>query len=188
MGEFRESGQASPFYIFVVAILLFFALAYFAVGQAGALRNGAQSAADAAALAAAKESRDTFELTEENLGDLLTGVLLSEEAGCAAAGSFAAQNQAALTGCEFLDDGRWGSRVAVRSNDSMTGTVLPSIEGEQAVSTATAVVTPRCTIASGEDRESPLPEALDCVDGELDLDPDDLPSMADLFDIKLAAE
>ncbi len=171
-----------------MAILLFFALAYFAVGQAGALRNGAQSAADAAALAAARESRDSFELTEENLGDLLTGALLSEDAGCAAAGSFAAQNEANLTDCAVLDDGRWGSWVAVRSNDSMTGTVLPGVEGEQAVSSAVAIVTPRCTIASEGDGGSPLPEALDCEDGELDLDPAELPQMSELFDVRLAAE
>ncbi|WP_194292244.1 pilus assembly protein TadG-related protein [Streptomyces jumonjinensis] len=37
----------------MVAGLLFLALAFFAVGQAGASRNGTQSGADAAALAAA---------------------------------------------------------------------------------------------------------------------------------------
>ena len=52
-----ESGQAAPLYIVMVASLLFLALAFFAVGQAGATRNSAQSAADAAALAAAQESR-----------------------------------------------------------------------------------------------------------------------------------
>lgn len=42
----------------MVAGLLFLAFAYFAVGQAAVNRNGAQTAADAAALAAAQETRD----------------------------------------------------------------------------------------------------------------------------------
>ena len=54
----RDDGQAFPIYITVVGGLLFLAFAYFAVGQAAVNRNGAQTAADAAALAAAQEARD----------------------------------------------------------------------------------------------------------------------------------
>jgi len=53
-----DAGQAFPIYITVVAGLLFLAFAYLAVGQAAANRNGAQTAADAAALAAAQDTRD----------------------------------------------------------------------------------------------------------------------------------
>jgi len=42
----------------VIAGLLFLAFAFFAVAQAGTVRNGGQSAADAAALAAAQDDRD----------------------------------------------------------------------------------------------------------------------------------
>ena len=56
--RYGDSGQAFPIYITVVGGLLCLALAYFAVGQAAVNRNGAQSAADAAALAAALNTRD----------------------------------------------------------------------------------------------------------------------------------
>jgi hypothetical protein len=52
-----DAGQAFPIYITAVAGLLFLALALFAVGQAGATRNGGQTAADAAALGAAEDFR-----------------------------------------------------------------------------------------------------------------------------------
>ncbi|MGV9241848.1 pilus assembly protein TadG-related protein, partial [Streptomyces nigra] len=52
-----DTGQAFPIYITVAAGLLFLAFAYLAVGQAAANRNGAQTAADAAALAAALDTR-----------------------------------------------------------------------------------------------------------------------------------
>ncbi|MEK8144688.1 pilus assembly protein TadG-related protein [Streptomyces sp. M10(2022)] len=46
----------------MVVGLLFLAFAFFAVGQASATRNGAQGAADAAALAAAQDARDGMRL------------------------------------------------------------------------------------------------------------------------------
>src|SRR5690606_38995430 len=56
--RYDDAGQAFPIYITVVGGLLFLAFAYFAVGQAAANRNDAQTAADAAALAAAQDKRD----------------------------------------------------------------------------------------------------------------------------------
>src|SRR4051794_28092055 len=56
--KYHDAGQAFPIYITVVGGLLFLAFAYLAVGQAAATRNGAQTAADAAALAAAQDLRD----------------------------------------------------------------------------------------------------------------------------------
>ncbi|MFE7120718.1 pilus assembly protein TadG-related protein, partial [Streptomyces sp. NPDC057654] len=53
-----DAGQAFPIYITAVVGILFLALAFFAVGQAGAKKNGAQTAADASALAAAQDYRD----------------------------------------------------------------------------------------------------------------------------------
>ncbi|MEU6483209.1 pilus assembly protein TadG-related protein [Streptomyces sp. NPDC046887] len=181
-----ENGQASPLYIFVVASLLFLALGFFVVGHAGAVRNGAQSAADAAALAAARQSRDDVELTAANLRDVLLGVPVGSRGdGCGAAPGFAAQNQATVTGCAALADGRWGSSVEVQSSESVRGLVVPAAEGKKAVAGATAVVEPRCNF-DGDDGEGPLPEKLECDDGTLDLDPADLPTMSDLFDVRLS--
>lgn len=56
--RYSDAGQAFPIYITVVAGLLFLAFAYLAVGQAAVNRGGAQTAADAAALAAAQDTRD----------------------------------------------------------------------------------------------------------------------------------
>ena len=55
--RYGDAGQAFPIYITVVGGLLFLALAYFAVGQATVNRGGAQTAADAASLAAAQYVR-----------------------------------------------------------------------------------------------------------------------------------
>lgn len=64
-----DQGQAFPIYIAMVAGLLFLAFAFFAVGKASVTRNGAQGAADAAALAAAQQARD-------EIGPAFLGVLL----------------------------------------------------------------------------------------------------------------
>ncbi|MFC8918284.1 pilus assembly protein TadG-related protein [Streptomyces sp. NPDC057116] len=177
----RETGQASPLYIFVVASLLFLALAFFAVGQAGATRNGAQSAADAAALAAAREQRDSFDLTIDDLGDLLDGVLVPDLNGCGASHQYAGQNGANVVGCDPLSDGRWGSTVRVESQKPVGDTILPGTEGMTAEATATAVVVPRCSFDAAD-------EALECEGDDIDLDPADLPDMSDLFGIRLAED
>ncbi|MFF8830355.1 pilus assembly protein TadG-related protein [Streptomyces sp. NPDC015131] len=202
----RETGQASPIYIFVVASLLFLALAFFAVGQAGATRNGAQSAADAAALAAAKESRDRFELSLATIGDLLDGELGTMPDGCDAAADFAARNKAALGGCVQLMDGRWGFRADVVSQEPVGDTVLPGTEGEYAHATATAIVVPLCDFLPLEGEEpaesddpaesedpaegegEPAPGSLDCDGDVVELDPADLPDMSDLFEVRLAED
>ncbi|MEV5444753.1 pilus assembly protein TadG-related protein [Streptomyces sp. NPDC052644] len=208
-----DRGQASPLYIFMVVSLLFLALAFFAVGQAGATRNGAQSAADAAALAAAKESRDRFSLDgldPTGWGDLFDGVLTGED-GCGASHAYAARNGASVTGCSSLGDGRWGFQVTVRSAKPVGDTILPGTESEHATATATAVVVPRCSFEAAEepsaeepatdeppaddpatdepsDEEKPSPGSLDCEGTQVDLDPEDLPDMSDLFEVRLAED
>ncbi|WP_189529926.1 pilus assembly protein TadG-related protein [Streptomyces roseolilacinus] len=186
----RDSGQASPLYIFMVVSLLFLALAFFAVGQAGATRNGAQSAADAAALAAAKESRGQFDLGDldgPGWADLFDGELVGEN-GCEASHTYAARNGASVNGCAELGDGRWGFRVTVRSVKPVGDTILPGTEGRHAVATATAVVVPRCAFEAADDKKAPSPGSLDCEGTELDLDPDDLPDMSDLFEVRLTED
>ncbi|MGA5558746.1 pilus assembly protein TadG-related protein [Streptomyces lavendulocolor] len=184
----RETGQASPLYIFVVASLLFLALAFFAVGQAGATRNGAQSAADAAALAAAREQRDSFELTIDDLADLLSGEFTPAFDGCGAGGYYAGQNGADVVGCVPLTDGRWGSTVSVTSQKPVGDTILPGTDTLTAKATATAIVVPRCSFDPAEEADTPSPGSLDCEGEVTDLDPELLPEMSDLFDVRLAED
>ncbi|MEU3446002.1 pilus assembly protein TadG-related protein [Streptomyces thermolilacinus] len=204
-----DQGQASPLYIFMVVSLLFLALAFLAVGQAGATRNSAQSAADAAALAAAKESRDQFildGLDAKGWGELFGGAVLGED-GCGASHEYAARNGAGVTGCSSLGDGRWGFQVTVRSTRPVGDTILPGTEGQHAVATATAVVVPRCTFEAADeepaaeepaaddpaadkpaDKDKPSPGSLDCEGRHVDLDPENFPDMSDLFEVRLAED
>jgi hypothetical protein len=171
-----------------VASLLFLALAFFAVGQAGATRNGAQSAADAAALAAAREQRDSFDLTLDNLGDLLDGELIPVLDGCSASHYYAGQNEAIVVGCTPLDDGRWGSTVSVTSQEPVGDTVLPGTDNLTAEARATAIVVPRCSFDPAEDVDSPSAGSLECAGDVTDLDPKLLPDMSDLFEVRLAED
>nr|WP_037800931.1 pilus assembly protein TadG-related protein [Streptomyces ochraceiscleroticus] len=156
----RDSGQALPIYITVVAGLLFLAFAYFAVGQAGAARNGAQSAADAAALAAAQDARD--QVREALLGSLdepadwpvlLEGQRYDAVRACLAAGGFAQRNDAAVAGdgCRQLSDDRQGFTVQVRTTGGMGASVIPGTENEQAKARATAVIEPKCALRPDEE-------------------------------------
>ncbi|MFE4534174.1 pilus assembly protein TadG-related protein [Streptomyces scopuliridis] len=163
-----EAGQAAPIYITMVAGLLFLALALFTVGQAGAKHSGAQSAADAAALAAAQESRDDFVSVKvlENLlnpaflDDIFNGDPMGTAVGCDAAERFADRNEAVLVtdergeGCRAMED-RWGFTVHVETKKPMGATILPGTADKKAEAFATAVVEPRCTFKPAEDEENP---------------------------------
>ncbi|WP_223837848.1 hypothetical protein [Streptomyces venezuelae] len=133
-----------------MAGLLFAALALFVVGFAGAARSDGQGAADAAALAAAGEVRDDVftglvldDLTPDDWGDLLGGDFFDVGAACAEAGSFAAQNDASVTGCEPALP---RVTVDVRTNRAVGDSVVPGTESTYAVASATAVIEPRCTL------------------------------------------
>ncbi|MEU3186861.1 pilus assembly protein TadG-related protein [Streptomyces sp. NPDC006923] len=204
-----ETGQATPLYITTVVGLLFVALAFFAFGQADVVRNGAQSAADAAALAAAQESRD--QLRDDFLSKILDDGYLegifdgnvTGPPGCGAAGAFAASNEAQVTGCASLNDGRWGVMVSVRSQDPVGDTVLSGTESMYAEAEATAVVEPRCAFEPNEDAgeppdggeeggdEKPSPGTFVCDGKPWIIDPthlDLLPDMNDLFAVRLAED
>lgn len=212
----RDSGQAAPLYIAAVAGLLFIALVFFAFGEADVQRNGAQTAADAAALAAAKESRSLLEpelkahLTNP---DFFVSVFNAPFLGasgnaCGKAFAFAAANKASDVQCRQLSDGRWGYEVRLKSNKGMSTNIVPGTEGKSAEAEAVAVVEPRCTFIpapggdsdpdSGADAE-PDPDAAGAsigkvrCDGDLEwaVDPEDLtpmPDVADLFSVRLAED
>lgn len=198
-----------------MAGLLLLAFAYFAVGQAAATRNGAQTAADAAALAAAQDARDQLRngwldvlLDPTKWGAYIRGESYGTGAACERAASFAAKNQAELwgIGCGRLPLGREGFEVEVRTRNTVGGSVIPGTEKQHATATAVAVIQPRCTFkapepsADPEPGPEPTPEpepaptepspitglVCDGVPWEIDPERPRLPSAADLFIVRLA--
>lgn len=136
-----------------MAALFFLAFAFFAVGQASVTRNSAQTAADSAALAAARERRDAVQdqflaaLTAGDpdlLGRLLTTVGTVDRGDpCGTARQFAADNDATTTRCDALS-GPVGYVVDVVSRGTVGTSVVDGTENVRATATATAVVEPRC--------------------------------------------
>jgi hypothetical protein len=181
----------------VVAGLLFLAFAYLAVGQAAANRNGAQTAADAAALAAALDTRDklTDKWVENVLDptkwqDIFNGVGVDFD-GCGRADQLAAQNDATPLYCQSTAGLPPGYEVEVRTNKTVGDSIVPGVEGKQSTEVATAVIEPVCDFKlPGEDADADVLPKLTCEDGvEWNLDPDDLtdlPGPEDLFDVHLA--
>nr|WP_193502999.1 pilus assembly protein TadG-related protein [Streptomyces bellus] len=194
---YGDAGQAFPIYITVVGSLLFLAFAYFAVGQAAVNRNGAQTAADAAALAAAQDRRDLLAgawvsdlLDPTKWQDIFDGN--AEELGpsCWRAHQLAAQNDARVISCE--PDGLLGFTVEVETNKPVGDSVVPGTADRKANASATAVIEPRCTfkLPAADAGENVLPR-LSCKDNShWDLKPGDppevLPKPEDLFDVHLA--
>jgi hypothetical protein len=179
-------------------MLLFAGLAFFAWAQAASVRNQAQTAADAAALAAGQEARNELMEGLENTlveeGDWLQWLNPQQATGTgvtAAAAELAAQNNASLQGGAqpVVRNGYPGYQVAVRTNYSVGESIIPGTENARAEASAAAVLQPRCQV----DEEADPSEAveLDC-DGELvtldptDFDPADLPDAAVLFSVYLA--
>ncbi|MFE5792890.1 pilus assembly protein TadG-related protein [Streptomyces sp. NPDC056503] len=210
----REVGQAFPAYIAVIAGLLFLALVYFAVGQAAVVRNGAQTAADAAALAAAQDARDQLrEGWLEVIGDpskwqpFVDGVVVIDvPLACQNASRLAVSNDAVVDDCQSVD---FGFRVTVHTNDTVGESIVPDVASREARATAAAVLEPRCSFDPPEppqeseppqDSEPPStpPEeseeqeaepivGLVCDGDPFEIDPDDpvLPGAGDIFRVRL---
>ncbi|MEV6408189.1 pilus assembly protein TadG-related protein [Streptomyces bobili] len=191
-----DAGQAFPIYLTVVAGLLFLAFAYFAVGQAAVNRNGAQTAADAAALAAAQETRDGLAdrwvqdvLDPTKWQDIFDGDGLELPDPCWRARELAAQNDATVNDC---DPQGLRFRVTVQANKTAGESVIPATSTTKAHADAVAVIEPLCTFDPlAEDAEVDVLPKLTCGDGgrEWEVDPDDLgdlPGPEDLFDVHLA--
>ncbi|MEU1704772.1 pilus assembly protein TadG-related protein [Streptomyces sp. NPDC005706] len=188
-----DSGQAFPIYITVVAGLLFLAFAYLAVGQAAVNRGGAQTAADAAALAAAQEARDQLAgLWVDALSDPAKWTDIFEGKGaddpCWRAEELAAENDAHLNSCktELL---RYA--VEVQTDKSVGDSVVPGTENIRSTESATAVIESLCEFdPPGEDATTEALPQLTCKGGKVwEPDPDDragLPKPEDLFDVHLA--
>ncbi|MFJ4535895.1 pilus assembly protein TadG-related protein [Streptomyces tibetensis] len=194
--RYGDAGQAFPIYITVVGGLLFLAFAYFAVGQAAANRNGAQTAADAAALAAAQDRRDELagawisELLDwAKWLDIFAGNAEGVGPSCWRANELAAQNDAQVLSCE--PEGRLGFTVEVETNKPVGHSIVPGTEDRRANASATAVIESRCDFKppAADAGENVLPR-LSCKGKDWDLKPGDppeiLPKPEDLFDVHLA--
>lgn len=177
----------------MVAGLLFLALAYLAVGQAAVNRGGAQTAADAAVLAAAQDGRDKLAaawdadvLDPTKWQDVFDGNVPVGNP-CARAEQLAAQNDATLDDCTWR---LLRYSAEVKTNKSVGHSVVPGTEGFHSTASATAVIEARCTFdplgaGAGDDELPPLM----CDGKPWKLDPDDeatLPAPEDLFDVHLA--
>ncbi|WP_343243953.1 pilus assembly protein TadG-related protein [Streptomyces sp. SID13726] len=187
--------------------LLLLAFAFLAVGQATANRNSAQTAADAAALAAALDTRD--QLTDEWVANVLDptkwqdildggGVAFT---GCARASQLAAQNDATVDCTPQPGLSPPGYEVVATTDKSVGDSIVPGTENTHSTERATAVIEPRCDFELPDeppaDEEPPADDTdadvlpkLTCEDGvEWNLDPKDLtnlPKPEDLFDVHLA--
>ncbi|MFH8800179.1 pilus assembly protein TadG-related protein [Streptomyces sp. NPDC017936] len=198
----------------VVAGLLFLAFAWLAVGQAAANRNGAQTAADAAALAAAQDTRDQLaDAWVENVRDpavwqrIFEGDAEGIVDSCWRASELAAQNDAAVDGCHA--DGLLGYTVTVETNKTVGDSIVPGTESMKSTESASAVIEALCTFeppvegggteppAEGGETEPPaegaeddeLPQLTCEGGGTWTPDPEDptgLPEPQDLFDVHLA--
>ncbi|MFI9721728.1 pilus assembly protein TadG-related protein [Streptomyces sp. NPDC052396] len=196
----REAGQALPIYLTAVAGLLFLAFAFFVVAQVAVVRNGSQSAADAAALAAARDAREQLRgrlinqlSVPPSWPALVQGVGLVDPAACQQARSFAARNRsdalAGDEGCHPIPGPRTGFGVKVRARKGIGSTLLP-IEDKHAEAKATAVIRPRCVLLPPPPNDGHL--HLGCAGGRSwDIDPHapavpgSLPSAADLYAVRL---
>jgi hypothetical protein len=192
--RYNDAGQAFPIYITVVAGLLFLALAYFAVGQAAVNRSGAQTAADAAALAASQEARK--QLADEwvkdvrdptKWQDVFEGNVLEITGSCQRASELAQQNDAQVLRCDPTRP--LGYTVQVRTKNTMGKSLVPITESRKSTAVATAVIESLCTFkppaADAGPDQLPL---LTCDNRDWPLDPKhltDLPEPQDLFDVHL---
>nr|WP_079147355.1 pilus assembly protein TadG-related protein [Streptomyces griseochromogenes] len=191
--RYRDAGQAFPIYITVVAGLLFLALAYLAVGQAAVNRSGAQTAADAAALAAAQNRRD--QLVAKWVKDVLDPTKWQDDldgkvplgSSCWRADQLAAQNDAKAQ-CDAPEPLTF--TVTATTNKSVGRSVVPGSENYYSTASAMAVIEPLCEFElPGKGAGNSVLPRLTCKDRDWDLNPDnltDLPGPEDLFDVHLA--
>ncbi|GHG28083.1 pilus assembly protein TadG-related protein [Streptomyces zaomyceticus] len=156
-----DEGQAFPVYIAAIAGLLFLGFVYFVVGQAGALRNDAQTAADSAALAAAQDAREQLRegwlavILEPGKWDgFLQGRDYDTSSACQHAAVFAAENGADIAepGCVPLS-GQEGFSVTVLTRDSVGDSIVPGTAAQRAKASASAVIEPRCFFTAPEEPE-----------------------------------
>ncbi|MFF4171266.1 pilus assembly protein TadG-related protein [Streptomyces sp. NPDC001744] len=182
------------------------AFAYFMVGQAAVTRNNAQTAADAAALAAAQDARDQLRkgwldvaLEPERWEVFLQGRRYVESSACERAAVFASKNGAQL---EDGDCVRFRGRY---EGFSLTVSTAGG-EGGKATASAKAVIKPNCAfgvpgaseseagssspgpVETGEESETVVGLSCGGVPWVIDPDHPELPNAADLFIVRLVGD
>ncbi|GAB2802690.1 hypothetical protein [Streptomyces daliensis] len=186
-----DEGQTLIMYGVVISGLLFLAFAFFAVAQAGTVRNGGQSAADAAALAAAQSDRDQFfDGFLDSLGDgdswqdWLDGLGEITADGCGEAEYFAGRNRSDVLACDAITRGAdSGYTVRIETRFDTGRTIVPGTENKTAKATATAVVKPLCDFGEGA---GDIEITCDGEDFTIDPDDEDLAlEPSDLFSVVL---
>ncbi|MEU9031246.1 pilus assembly protein TadG-related protein [Streptomyces sp. NPDC048383] len=146
-----DRGQVFPLYAVAVVALVFAALVFFVFGQAAVVRSDAQGAADAAALAAGREARDSLDpsldlalLKPQDWRDLLKGGAFDGTLACGAAEEFAQRNDATASCARST----LRFTVEVTTNGTVGSSVVPGTDGMHAKANATAEVVPRCELGS----------------------------------------
>ncbi|MFD1920752.1 pilus assembly protein TadG-related protein [Streptomyces beijiangensis] len=178
--------------------LLFLAFAYFAFAQAAVARNGAQSAADASALAAAQEVRNG-ELMTDFVGSLDNGdewvqwlllEKLPQGMGEGAAAQLASDNKSTLNVLAPTTVKNYPAfEASITTNYTAGKSVLPVTSTSHAKAHAVAVIEPRCSVTPGGATDF---IEFDCDGGrhwKIDpkhLDDPALPEAKDLFSVHLA--
>ncbi|MFH9587558.1 pilus assembly protein TadG-related protein [Streptomyces luteogriseus] len=194
--SYGDAGQAFPIYITVVGGLLFLVLAYFAVGQATVNRGGAQTAADAAALAAAQDAREQLAakwveavLDPDKWQDIFEGNVSLGGDPCLRATQLADRNDADVQGCAGPGE-LMGYDVVVQTRKPMGESIVPATAQKRSTASAKAVIESRCEFKPlAEDAGDDVLPRLTCDGKNWDLKPDDLtelPEPEDLFDVHLA--
>lgn len=175
----------------MVVGLLFLSFAFFAVAQASTVRNGGQSAADAAALAAAQDDRDQLfdgfldsADDKDAWQDWLDGLGEITGDGCGEADRLAGANDADVLSCEQTTrNGDDGYTVRIETRFDTGDTVIPGADNRKAKATATAVIQPLCDFDEDADDIE-----ITCDGEDLTIDPDDIdPDLkpSDLFSVVL---
>jgi Flp pilus assembly protein TadG len=176
-----------------VGALFFLAFAFFAVGQASVVRNGAQTAADSAALSAAREARDGIAADfldalkagdTDALGHLVKGEGIDGAGACAAAGVYAADNNAEVSSCPG-PNGPLSYTIGIRTLGTVGNSVVNGTEDIHGTAKATAVVTPLCTVGA---RQGDV-ITFNCDAGKLTVDPtagDFQLNLAEFFSVHLS--
>ncbi|MGW5342371.1 pilus assembly protein TadG-related protein [Streptomyces sp. NPDC004050] len=148
-GKGGDRGQAFPIYIAAIAGLLFVALAFLVVGMGGVTRSNAQGAADAAALAAAREARDNaflgLDLAALEPADwekIANGGLLKTQGACGKAIEFAALNDAKVECAAALPE----FAVSVTTNEAVGSSVVSGSGSMHGKAAARARIEPRCSL------------------------------------------